>query len=243
MGVFNSFIWDEEFNLNVSRGKVRGASLLHKFGAVPAMSQNTTGTIWDVNDTIYPWSAFASAGTLTVNSDIADANKHIVIIGLDENYNEISEDLQLTSTSLSTTKSFIRVFRAYITNGSTGNVAAINVLKGASTVLRISAEQSQTLMAIYTIPAGKTGYLYKGVCSAQSSADGTGSMFVRYFGETAFRVGHTFEVSGSGGEYCYDFSFPIPIPEKSDIDVRMTTRSNNGRYTAAFDMLLVDNDI
>lgn len=243
MGVFNSFIWDEEFNLNVSRGKVRGASLLHKFGAVPAMSQNTTGTIWDVNDTIYPWGAFASAGTLTVNSDIADANKHIVIIGLDENYNEISEDLQLTSTSLSTTKSFIRVFRAYITNGSTGNVAAINVLKGASTVLRISAGQSQTLMAIYTVPAGKTGYLYKGVCSAQASADGTGSMFVRYFGETAFRIGHTFEVSGSGGEYCYDFSFPLPIPEKSDIDVRLTTRSNNGRYTAAFDMLLVDNDI
>lgn len=243
MGVFNSFIWDEEFNLNVSRGKVRGASLLHKFGAVPAMSQNTTGTIWDVNDTIYPWGAFASAGTLTVNSDIADANKHIVIIGLDENYNEISEDLQLTSTSLSTTKSFIRVFRAYITNGSTGNVAAINVLKGASTVLRISAGQSQTLMAIYTVPAGKTGYLYKGVCSAQAGADGTGSMFVRYFGETAFRIGHTFEVAGVGGKYVYDFSFPIPIPEKSDIDVRLTTRSNNGRYTAAFDMLLVDNDI
>lgn len=243
MGVFNSFIWDEEFNLNVSRGKVRGASLLHKFGAVPAMSQNTTGTIWDVNDTIYPWGAFASAGTLTVNSDIADANKHIVINGLDENYNEISEDLQLTSTSLSTTKSFIRVFRAYITNGSSGNVAAINVLKGASTVLRISAGQSQTLMAIYTVPTGKTGYLYKGVCSAQAGADGTGSMFVRYFGETAFRIGHTFEVAGVGGEYVYDFSFPIPIPEKTDIDVRLTTRSNNGRYTAAFDMLLVDNDI
>lgn len=243
MGVFNSFIWDEEFNLNVSRGKVRGASLLHKFGAVPAMSQNTTGSIWDVNDTIYPWSAFASAGTLTVNSDIADANKHIVIVGLDENYNQISEDLQLTSTSLSTTKSFIRIFGAYITNGSSGNVAAINVLKGASTVLRMSAEQSQTLMAIYTVPAGKTGYLYKGVCSAQAGADGTGSMFVRYFGETAFRIGHTFEVAGVGGEYAYNFSFPIPIPEKSDIDVRMTTRSNNGRYTAAFDMLLVDNDI
>ena len=64
-------------------------------------------------------------------------------------------------------------------------------------------------------------------------------MFIRYFGETAFRIGHSFEVSGAGGEYNYQFSFPVQIPEKSDIDVRLTTRSNNGRYTAAFDVLLV----
>ena len=37
------------------------------------------------------------------------------------------------------------------------------------------------------------------------------------------------------------FGVPIPLPEKSDIDVRIVTRSNNGRYTAAFDILLVDN--
>jgi hypothetical protein len=91
------------------------------------------------------------------------------------------------------------------------------------------------------VPAGKTGYLYKGTCSAQANADGSGSMYVRYFGQSTFRVGHSFEVSGTGGQYLYEFTFPIPIPEKSDIDVRITTRTNNGRYTAAFDLLLVDN--
>ena len=92
-----------------------------------------------------------------------------------------------------------------------------------------------------TIPAGKTGYLYQGVMTAQAGADATGNMFVRYFGESAFRIGHTFEISGDGGEYFYSFAFPVKIPEKSDIDVRATVRSNNGRYTAAFDLLLVDN--
>ena len=43
------------------------------------------------------------------------------------------------------------------------------------------------------------------------------------------------------GQYFYPFSFPPELPEKSDIDVRITTRSNNGRYTAAFDLLLVKN--
>ena len=47
------------------------------------------------------------------------------------------------------------------------------------------------------------------------------------------------EVSGAGGQYLYEFTFPIPIPEKSDIDVCITTRTNNGRYTAAFDLLLI----
>jgi hypothetical protein len=34
----------------------------------------------------------------------------------------------------------------------------------------------------------------------------------------------------------------LPVSEKSDIDMRVTTRDKNGRYTIAFDVLLVDND-
>jgi len=56
---------ENEF-LNIARGTVRGASSIHKFGAVPAMSQNATGTVWDVNDTLYPWTAFDTAGVLTI---------------------------------------------------------------------------------------------------------------------------------------------------------------------------------
>ena len=54
---FRNYIWDEEFNLNVSRGKTRGASQIHKFGATPSQSTNTTATVWDKEDTLYPWSA------------------------------------------------------------------------------------------------------------------------------------------------------------------------------------------
>lgn len=96
-------------------------------------------------------------------------------------------------------------------------------------------------MAVYTIPAGYTGYLTKGVCSIQSGGDATGNMYVRYFGQSSFRVGHSFEVVGAGGQYVYDFSVPIAIPEKSDIDVRAFVRSNNSRVTAAFDVILIKN--
>jgi len=113
---------------------------------------------------------------------------------------------------------------------------------GGTTVARITAELGQTLMSVYTIPAGYIGYLYHGTMTVQSNADATGFMFVRRnTAGTTFRVGHTFEVAG-GSQYDYTFSFPPPIPEKSDIDVRATVRSNNARVTAAFDILLVEND-
>jgi hypothetical protein len=235
------FNWEEDFKLNVSRGKVRGASMIHKFGAVPEVAQASTGTVWDKNSTVYPWSAFDTAGVITASiANASDNGKQVLVQGLDANYEEVEEIFTLSSTAtVAGNVSFKRVFRAFVTNGSDNNVGDINFTKGGTDVLRITAGKAQTLMAIYTVPAGKTGYLYKGVCSAQATADATGNMFIRYFGQQAFRIGHSFEVSG-GSQYDYEFSFPIKIPEKSDIDVRVAVRTNKGRYTAAFDILLLE---
>ena len=230
------------FDQMVSGGYIGETSFIHKFGAVPAMSQNTTGTVWDVSDTLYPWSVFDTAGVINIDRDNAgDANKIITVVGLDADYTPATENITLTNASNNTgTVLWKRVFRAFVSDGET-NIGNINIQRDSTTVARITATKGQTLMAVYTVPAGKTGYLYQGVCTAQATADGTGNMYIRYFGQTSFRVGHTFEVAGVGGQYSYHFSFPIPIPEKSDIDIRITTRTNNGRYTAAFDLLLVDN--
>ncbi len=229
----------EPFELQVARGQIPGHSSVHKFGAVPEMSNGTTGTIWDVDDTLYPWSAFATAGTLTVDrASASDAGKTITVVGLDSNYEEITENVTLTTaTGNATTQSFIRVYRAYMYNGSATNVGNIDIKKGATTVARITAGKGQTLMAVYTVPAGYTGYLTQGVMTIESGGDATGDMFVRYAGETAFRIGHTFEVASS--EYHYAFTIPQRIPAKSDIDIRANVRTNNSRATAAFDIILI----
>lgn len=233
----------DDISLLVSRGLVTKTTFIHKFGAVPAMSTNTAGTIWDKNDTVYPWSAWDTAGVVNVDAASAsDIGKHVVILGLDNNYALVEESILIsTQTNNIGSQIFKRVYLAYCTDGSS-NVGNISIQKGSTDVAIITAGNSQTAMAVYTIPAGHTGYLYKGTCSAQTGADATGNMFVRYYGQDSFRVGHSFEVSGAGGQYTYEFSFPIPIPEKSDIDVRLMTRSNNGRFTAAFDLLIIDND-
>jgi len=229
----------EPFELQVSRGQIPGHSVLHKFGAVPSMSINTTGTIWDIDDTLYPWSALTSAGTLTVDrASASDANKVITIQGLDADYKEISENVTLTNaTGNATTQSFIRVYRAFMHNGSAANVGNIDIKISTTIIARITAGKAQTLMGVYTVPAGYSLYLTQGVMSVQSSADATGNFFVRYGGESAFRIAHTFEVASA--EYFYAFHAPFKLPEKSDVDIRADLRSNNARITAAFDAYLI----
>ena len=229
----------EPFELQVSRGQIPGHSVLHKFGAVPSMSINTTGTIWDIDDTLYPWSALTTAGTLTVDrASASDANKVITIQGLDADYKQISENVTLTNaTGNATTQSFIRVYRAFMHNGSAANVGNIDIKISTTIIARITAGKSQTLMGVYTVPAGYSLYLTQGVMSVQSGADATGNFFVRYGGESAFRIAHTFEVASA--EYFYAFHAPFKLPEKSDIDIRADLRSNNARITAAFDAYLI----
>ena len=228
--------------LAIAKGESNGYSSVHKFGAAPALSINTTGTIWDVNDTLYPWSAFNTAGVLNIPAvNAADNGDSVKVYGLDENFNPIEEDFTLSSTATVTgTKTFSRVYRAYYYD-STTNAGDISVLRGATTVLRIKAGKAQTLMAIYTVPAGYTAYLMQGTASIKYGGDASIEMFVRYFGQTSFRIGHAGEVAGTGMPYNYRFTVPIAIPEKSDIDVRASVRSNNSKVTAAFDLILVEN--
>lgn len=225
--------------INIAQGEVLYTSSIHKFGAVPAMSQNQTGSVWDINDTLYPWSAFDTPGVLTIPAVNSSDNGNVIAVqGLDENFELVEENFTISSsTAVTGTQTFARVYRAFNTTGT--NVGNINVQRGGTTVLRITAGKGQTLMAVYTVPAGHTAFITQGVCTCQANADATGDMFIRYFGQTSFRVGHSFEVSGAGGPYHYEFGIPVKVPEKSDIDIRATMRSNNARITAAFDMILI----
>ena len=135
---FRNYIWDENFELNVARGKTRGASTIHKFGATPSQSTNTTATVWDKGDTLYPWSAFNTPGVLVGAQVGADDNgKVVTIIGLDSNWDLIEEDFTLSSTGTVTgTKTFKRVFRGFIKTG-TSNVGQLSFSRGGVEVLRI----------------------------------------------------------------------------------------------------------
>ena len=85
----------------------------------------------------------------------------LTIEGLDANYHEQTETVTLTGTSaVTTTNTFIRVFRmTYEDGANVGTITARTVSASGTVVAQIDVGYAQTLMAVYTIPAGHTGYL------------------------------------------------------------------------------------
>ena len=233
----------DDLYMNIARGLVRGTSHIHKFGAVDSLSVSTTGTVWDVDDTVYPWTAFATPGTIVLATNVAENGKKVVIEGLDTNFDNLSEEVTISAGAATTTGTFARVFRSYVSEGAT-NTNDITLSRGGTTIAVISADMGQTLMAIYTIPNGYTGYMTHMSTSCQQNADGTGHMYIRYNTVgVAFRVMHTYEVAGTGGTHDYEFGVPLALPEKTDIDMQISTRSNNGRFTSSFDIILIKNGL
>ena len=228
-----------------------GFGQIHKFGAVPAMSQDTNGTIWDENDTIYPWSTIGAGSTLGVkvvqpNNENTTSNDlsgdTVEIQGLDVNFNVITETVTISGATATTTNTFYRVYRAIYANTlDVANPKRILIQVGSTTVAKLLEGVGQTLMSIYTIPAGFTGYLMRLDVTAQGTATGSFKLFVKEFPSPNFGVKHIAEVNGVGGPYQLEYPIPQSFPEKSDIDARMHTLSNNGRYTCTFDILLVEN--
>jgi len=226
-------------SINIARGLVLDTTYEHKFGAVLSMSVSATGTVWDVDDTLYPWSAWDTAGVLTIPAvNASDNGGTVTVTGLDANYDVISEDFVVSSSGTTTgTKTFKRAYRAFFTDG-TSNVGDITIQRGGTTIALIRAGQAQTLMAVYTVPEGHTAYMSKVSFSIEAGGDASGNMYSRIPAQTSFRIKHTFEI-GDGGHYLYDFTVPLKFDARTDIDFRCSMRTNNSRASAAFDMILI----
>ena len=169
-----------------------GFGQVHKFGAVPALSINTIGTIWDEDDTIYPWAAIDANGALNIkvtntnNENIANTSLDgdtVEIQGLDENYEIQTETVTISGSTATTANPYKRIYRARYQNGGSFDVnstARILIQTSANvTVAKILENQGQTLMSIYTIPAGFTGYLMRLDVTAQETATGEFKLMVR----------------------------------------------------------------
>lgn len=227
-----------EFLLDVSRGAIPNAFSVHKFGANFDIDQSDDPeSVW-TGGGLYPWASLTSAQTIYCLSTSASDTAVLTVEGLDSSYHEISETVTLTGTSaVTTTSQFIRVFRmTYEDGANVGDITARTVSASGTVVAQINVGYAQTLMAVYTIPAGHTGYMV----ALDATIDGTKAcqmlMYHRLTGKP-FRIAH---IAESDGHYRYDFKAPLKLPEKTDIDIRVDNVSgNDARVTANFDIVLL----
>lgn len=253
-----NYIIEDQFPLQVSRGKVKGAFHVIKFGNNDDID-GSMESVWDAGG-LYPWSSFASAGTVVLTSTsteddedkgggVAGTGAHRVVIeGLDENYELVTDTLITNGTSTRTsTVEFLRVFRAYVSEaGTTGtNEGTITITKGGTTIAQIGTAGSptatglgQTFMSVYTVPAGYTGYIHQ---FNASTAKADGDIFLMQREEDAtWRSRDIIHTNQNSVERTY--KFPLKLNEKTDIDIRALSPTNNMKCAVTFCILLLKND-
>ena len=227
------YITDQNFQ--IARGLVRGASHINKFGYNSNVGSNFE-TVWDGSN-LYTYIGTAGTALVTSSNTSDDNNGTVEIQGLDANYNV--QTVTATIGGSATTETFIRVFRVKMLTANTGtsNVGTITVTVDSKSAAIISPAKGQTLMAVYTIPAGKKGYLLKLQGNLEKAKESEFQLMAKPFGG-AFNIKGKF---GSSGDVVnYDYPVPLEFDEKTDIEVQVRA----GATTAAgalFDIILLDN--
>jgi hypothetical protein len=242
-----------DWTINISAGDVSGTSYIEKFGMNVDVDSNKE-TIWDGGD-IYTYIATAETVAVTSTSGADSATgagaRTVEIQGLDANHNLVYETLTVGGGA--GTQEFLRVFRAkVVTAGSNGiNEGTISITSSdTSTELAQigvdgsgsnAAGRGQTFMALYTVPAGKTAYLTQWTvgCGKQNT-DAVATFLARPEGG-AWNAKDIITVSAT--TYAKDYKIPLQFTEKTDIEVRAYSTTNNSLVSSTFNLILIDNTV
>ena len=241
-------MWDSNFNkdefyFNVSKGKFNNYSTITKFGEAPNVG-STEVTLWD-ESSLYPWPTSALAMTLVsnnVNDSISGTGaRKVVVYGLDNQYNEIFEIVELNGTTpVPLINSYFRNFRMIVIDaGSTGSAQGKISLQNSGTIYAsILNGNNQTLMGVYSVPANHTAYIISASSSSSSGKSVTGSLYVRPFGQV-FQCKYRYNLYQNFARL--DLTVPFIIPEKNDIDIRASSSASGTDVTISWQMIIEKN--
>jgi len=244
------------FGLAVASERDAVGAPVFKYGFNTAAS-TSNDTIW-LQEGVYTWPTSAAVLDIT-STDINDDNSTpstgaltVVLEGLDANYAEITETVEMNGqTAALTTNSYLRLHRMYVgTAGSSlTNEGIIYASTGTqttgtpdvATTIRstIGAGEGQTLQAFYTVPAGYTAYLYN---VSAGSVDGTNATTITLRSRTeggAFRTKEKFVVFKGTVDRSHDI--PLVFTEKTDIEMLAASATGTTDVAGSFDMVLLPN--
>ena len=253
-GSINVVSNNKDWFQKVGEGEIPGYSIVEKFGEnILVTTSSDPEDVWDFGG-IYTFSTTDDIDRLS-SSDNTDT-QDIIIYGLNSDWEEVVQTVTLTGqTPVALDTDLIRVYRM-INLGTTdiaGNVYCFvngSVTGGvpdtdADIRAMIRNDNNQTLMCIYTVPAGKTGYFWAGYVSISR---GTSSTAYADFTWRARVLGGVFSVKSrisvvSAGQSSWDYTYKIPLalPEKTDVLIRCDEVSGTMGLSGGFTVLLKDN--
>lgn len=244
----------EEFSgMAVTMGRRSGYSVVDKFGENPSIDTGTAPEdIWEVGG-IYPYDTFGTAPIVSIVSDNVADTQLISVQGLDINGGLVEQEITLTGTTrVALTTPLWRVFRLESLADEGDDIIGViscytgtgNAPLAGETRAIITNGNNQSLMALYTIPKGKVGFLYRGefgVSRSQTTGAARCAYFSRRVGKV-FKIKKRIDLVNQGSSIYMDArSFPDVIPALTDIKLSVESVTANGiGVYGAFDILLVD---
>lgn len=248
----------EPFELQVARGQVAYHESVYKFGNNAAVA-NVTETIWQQGGL---YSYLSAASVLKVSSSSANDTsagtgaRTVELFGLDGDYNEINEVVTLNGqTAVNSTQSYLRINRMIVRSAGSGGSNAGIIYAGTGTVTTgvpaniyatINGDgTNQTLMALWTVPAGYTGYLMQYDVSNGTTSNTPAvcklTLVARPFGEV-FQSKDVKSLT-TGMHIENTLIVPVKFAEKTDIEVRAVSSSASVTFdiSAAFEIIYIKN--
>lgn len=244
----------EPFELQVARKQITMHESVFRFGQNATVS--TQQTLWPSTGTY----AFPAAATvIKVSSSSANdaagntGARTVQIVGLDANYNVISEAIALNGqTAVNTVNSYLRINDFYVLTAGSGNTAAGTIYAGVGTVTAGVPATIYSLMqlnyntqsqGVYTVPAGYTAYVssytFTSNC-ATANVIASGFLFVYYNGSVIPSIEATARFN-VGSFFDRHFDYPLAISEKSDM-VLSAVAATASQMTGEIHFVLVKND-
>lgn len=213
-----------------------GVSGIDKFGYLPTATTSFK-TVWD-GDNVYTYPSAATTMNVVSSAGASDDGIDITIQGLDANYDEVTETVTLGGDSAggtATTTEFLRVFRAFVANG-TDITGTVSIQQDGTAYAKILPDYQQTLMAVYTIPRGKVGYLVSGNLSVEKNQPVVAKLMTRRVGGVLRATGI---VTSFGVPFQRVWQIPPVLPEKTDIEIRAKAGATTS-IAAGFEIVLED---
>jgi hypothetical protein len=258
------FIHSRDFYLEVRKGNIPFHSIVHKFGAAqaittvltpvstsklyptPSVLTNLEIVSTSANDTA------AGSGALTLRiSGISDVNG---------SWTEQEIDIALNGlTPVALPNGMWRVFRMHVlssgtyansTAGSHNSTITLRVAGAGATWHVINTEAGfglgQTEIGVYTIPAGKTGYILNKHITTESTKSATVVLFTRESANVVvapFGAMNLKEIERNlTGNITLNNNVPIlVVPEMSDVGFMAKSITSTTNVSVHFEILLIDN--
>ena len=225
---------------------------VHKFGQNVDVDTSSPEDVWGnggIKSNVDIGETLNIASSSTSDTSAGTGARTVVVSGLDEDFNEVTDFIVLNGISnVLTTNSYIEVHRivVYQAGSSEINVGKITATaSGTSTVLAtVEAGVSITQQTHYTVPAGYTAFkVAETVSSYRADGNGTRQAEITYMlkaaGDTAWIRESVKGVNSATAAKSWDV--PLIVPEKTRMKYQAVAAANDTSVSVQYDMVLIKN--